>query len=165
MDKMTLSYIRYIYKLIGIFFKICNIPIVKTKLLDLYKLQRGECHFMKGVFFFFGGRVSFQKTLKEIDHCNLPHYFMMFGQNVNHYYFLFDNCDMYVTLFYIFLITWISKTSFQLITWVCAILMFHMHHVITKLNGRGGDPKEFVVMWGQNRNLLIMGCILRLVLL
>ena len=89
----------------------------------------------------------------------------MFGQNVNHYYFLFDNCDMYVTLFYIFLITRISKTSFQLITWVCAILMFHMHHVITKLNGRGGDPKEFVVMWGQNRNLLIMGCILRLVLL
>ena len=111
---------------------------MKTKLLDLYKLQRGECHFMKWFFFW---RESFiSKNLKG-DHCNLPHYFMMFGLNVNHYYFLFDNVIYMLLFFLFFLITWVSKTSFRLNTWVCRILMFHMHHVITKLNDRGGDPK------------------------
>ena len=108
-------------------------------------------------FFFFFWRKSFiSKNLKG-DHCNLPHYFMMFGLNVNLYYFLFDNCDMYVTLFSIFLITQVSKTLFRLITWICAILMFHTHHVITRLNGRGGDPKGIYSHVGSKSQLIHHG--------
>ena len=137
MDKMTLSYLRYIYKLIGIFFKIC-IPIVKTKLLDLYKLQRGECHFMKG--FFFGGRVSFRKTLKEII-VIYPIILWCLAWMLIIIIFCLKTVICMLLFFLFFLITWVSKTSFWLITWVCRILMFHTHHVITRLNGCGGDPK------------------------